>query len=224
MEAWAKEEDEVLLTAVRLYGVKAWSIVACALRGRTGKQCRERYQHQLLHSQPRCPSPSLLATERRYAAAAPSAHHQHHLQQQQYHHHHHFRKQQQQQQQQHYPATASKRRVYHQGLHVLVEADRTDAPGSSGGTGSGFGSLSFGCGVDTPRKRGRYVADDFDFRTPWSAPPRACCALPATPAGPEELTTVGLPRVDISDDSEVELVSGGGGGGGGGGGCGGGGG
>eukprot|EP01052_Picozoa_sp_SAG31_P029879 SAG31_NODE_3011_length_4788_cov_5.207080_4_plen_146_part_00 len=50
MPAWTKEEDEVLATAVRLYGVRAWSIVACALRGRSGKQCRERYQHQLLRS------------------------------------------------------------------------------------------------------------------------------------------------------------------------------
>ena len=50
MPTWTKEEDEVLTTAVRLYGVKAWSIVACALRGRTGKQCRERYYHWLVQN------------------------------------------------------------------------------------------------------------------------------------------------------------------------------
>lgn len=67
MPAWTKEEDEVLTTAVRLYGVKAWSIVACALRGRTGKQCRERYQHQLLHSKTVKTSAALLATERKFS-------------------------------------------------------------------------------------------------------------------------------------------------------------
>ena len=69
MPTWTKEEDEVLTTAVRLYGVKAWSIVACALRGRTGKQCRERYQHQLLHNKQPKTSAALQATERRFSVA-----------------------------------------------------------------------------------------------------------------------------------------------------------
>ena len=43
----------MLVTAVGLYGVKAWSIVACALRGRTGKQCRERHRYQLLQIDPK---------------------------------------------------------------------------------------------------------------------------------------------------------------------------
>ena len=41
--SWSTEEDESLRGAVATHGVKAWSAVSCALPGRTGKACRERW-------------------------------------------------------------------------------------------------------------------------------------------------------------------------------------
>lgn len=39
---WTKEEDEMIIELVKKYGAKKWSIVASNLKGRIGKQCRER--------------------------------------------------------------------------------------------------------------------------------------------------------------------------------------
>lgn len=45
--AWSPEEDTVLLELVRMHGPKKWSIIANALDGRIGKQCRERWHNHL---------------------------------------------------------------------------------------------------------------------------------------------------------------------------------
>lgn len=45
--AWSPEEDMVLLELVRMHGPKKWSIIANALDGRIGKQCRERWHNHL---------------------------------------------------------------------------------------------------------------------------------------------------------------------------------
>ena len=39
---WTKEEDEKVLQLVHQYGPKRWTLIAKQLKGRTGKQCRER--------------------------------------------------------------------------------------------------------------------------------------------------------------------------------------
>lgn len=44
---WTKEEDEKVLELVDLYGNKQWALVAKHLKGRLGKQCRERWHNHL---------------------------------------------------------------------------------------------------------------------------------------------------------------------------------
>lgn len=45
--AWTPEEDVILLELVRIHGPKKWSVIANALDGRIGKQCRERWHNHL---------------------------------------------------------------------------------------------------------------------------------------------------------------------------------
>ncbi|CAM4683525.1 hypothetical protein PO909_013497 [Leuciscus waleckii] len=45
--AWTKEEDERLIQLVSLFGDKKWSTIAKHLKGRRGKQCRERWHNHL---------------------------------------------------------------------------------------------------------------------------------------------------------------------------------
>ncbi|XP_013856052.1 myb-related protein B, partial [Austrofundulus limnaeus] len=44
---WTKEEDEKVIELVNLYGNKQWAMVARHLKGRLGKQCRERWHNHL---------------------------------------------------------------------------------------------------------------------------------------------------------------------------------
>eukprot|EP00013_Stygamoeba_regulata_P003073 CAMPEP_0177635940 /NCGR_PEP_ID=MMETSP0447-20121125/4171_1 /TAXON_ID=0 /ORGANISM="Stygamoeba regulata, Strain BSH-02190019" /LENGTH=664 /DNA_ID=CAMNT_0019137765 /DNA_START=12 /DNA_END=2006 /DNA_ORIENTATION=+ len=44
---WTKEEDELVLKLVAKYGPRRWSLIASHLRGRIGKQCRERWHNHL---------------------------------------------------------------------------------------------------------------------------------------------------------------------------------
>ncbi|KAG1927335.1 v-myb avian myeloblastosis viral oncogene homolog-like 2a [Pimephales promelas] len=44
---WTKEEDERLIQLVSLFGDKKWSTIAKHLKGRRGKQCRERWHNHL---------------------------------------------------------------------------------------------------------------------------------------------------------------------------------
>uniref|UniRef100_A0A7N6AHI2 V-myb avian myeloblastosis viral oncogene homolog-like 2b n=1 Tax=Anabas testudineus TaxID=64144 RepID=A0A7N6AHI2_ANATE len=44
---WTKEEDEKVIELVNLYGNKQWAVVAKHLKGRLGKQCRERWHNHL---------------------------------------------------------------------------------------------------------------------------------------------------------------------------------
>eukprot|EP00063_Salmo_salar_P046974 XP_014021809.1 PREDICTED: myb-related protein B isoform X1 [Salmo salar] len=44
---WTKEEDEKVIQLVKRYGNKQWAIVAKHLKGRVGKQCRERWHNHL---------------------------------------------------------------------------------------------------------------------------------------------------------------------------------
>jgi hypothetical protein len=44
---WTTREDELLTQMVQTYGTKRWSLVASSFKGRTGKQCRERWTNQL---------------------------------------------------------------------------------------------------------------------------------------------------------------------------------
>lgn len=44
---WTKEEDELVVELVRQYGAKKWSVIAAHLKGRIGKQCRERWHNHL---------------------------------------------------------------------------------------------------------------------------------------------------------------------------------
>ena len=39
---WTKEEDELVVELVKKYGPKRWTLIAKHLKGRIGKQCRER--------------------------------------------------------------------------------------------------------------------------------------------------------------------------------------
>jgi myb proto-oncogene protein len=39
---WTKEEDDLVIKLVEIHGAKKWSLIASHLRGRIGKQCRER--------------------------------------------------------------------------------------------------------------------------------------------------------------------------------------
>ncbi|KAM8863154.1 v-myb avian myeloblastosis viral oncogene homolog-like 2a isoform 2-T2 [Spinachia spinachia] len=44
---WSKEEDEKIVELVEVFGTKYWSLVARQLKGRLGKQCRERWLNHL---------------------------------------------------------------------------------------------------------------------------------------------------------------------------------
>ena len=44
---WSKEEDEILVHQIKMFGARKWSDIAEALLGRTGKQCRERWHNHL---------------------------------------------------------------------------------------------------------------------------------------------------------------------------------
>ena len=45
---WTPQEDEMLLKAVERFGLRDWVSVEKAMRGRRGKQCRERYHNHLV--------------------------------------------------------------------------------------------------------------------------------------------------------------------------------
>ena len=45
--AWTKEEDDLVTELVLKYGPKKWSLIASHLKGRIGKQCRERWHNHL---------------------------------------------------------------------------------------------------------------------------------------------------------------------------------
>ncbi|KAM4610828.1 v-myb avian myeloblastosis viral oncogene homolog-like 2a isoform 2-T2 [Polymixia lowei] len=45
--SWTKEEDEKVIELVQKYGTKHWSMIARQLKGRLGKQCRERWHNHL---------------------------------------------------------------------------------------------------------------------------------------------------------------------------------
>ena len=40
---WTKEEDDSVVQLVAQHGVTSWSFIARQLKGRLGKQCRERF-------------------------------------------------------------------------------------------------------------------------------------------------------------------------------------
>ncbi|XP_054706744.1 myb-related protein B-like [Uloborus diversus] len=44
---WTKEEDEKVVELVKRYGPKKWTLIAKHLKGRIGKQCRERWHNHL---------------------------------------------------------------------------------------------------------------------------------------------------------------------------------
>jgi hypothetical protein len=44
---WTKEEDESMIELVKKHGIKSWSTIARQLKGRLGKQCRERWHNHL---------------------------------------------------------------------------------------------------------------------------------------------------------------------------------
>lgn len=44
---WTKEEDEKVVELVERYGPKKWTLIARHLKGRIGKQCRERWHNHL---------------------------------------------------------------------------------------------------------------------------------------------------------------------------------
>ncbi|XP_077592122.1 myb-related protein A [Stigmatopora nigra] len=44
---WTREEDQKVIDLVRKYGPKRWSVIAKHLKGRIGKQCRERWHNHL---------------------------------------------------------------------------------------------------------------------------------------------------------------------------------
>ncbi|KAM6465785.1 transcriptional activator Myb isoform 2-T2 [Liasis olivaceus] len=44
---WTKEEDQQVIELVQKYGPKRWSVIAKHLKGRIGKQCRERWHNHL---------------------------------------------------------------------------------------------------------------------------------------------------------------------------------
>jgi len=45
--SWTREEDETILDFVKIHGDKDWAKLAIMLKGRTGKQCRERFKNHL---------------------------------------------------------------------------------------------------------------------------------------------------------------------------------
>uniref|UniRef100_H2XYB1 Transcription factor protein n=1 Tax=Ciona intestinalis TaxID=7719 RepID=H2XYB1_CIOIN len=44
---WTKDEDELVVELVKKYGPKKWSLISKHLKGRIGKQCRERWHNHL---------------------------------------------------------------------------------------------------------------------------------------------------------------------------------
>jgi len=44
---WTPEEDDTVISLVKVHGTKKWSLIARQLNGRLGKQCRERWYNQL---------------------------------------------------------------------------------------------------------------------------------------------------------------------------------
>ncbi|XP_070696271.1 v-myb avian myeloblastosis viral oncogene homolog-like 2a isoform X2 [Pempheris klunzingeri] len=44
---WSRDEDEKIVELVAKYGTKHWSLIAMHLKGRVGKQCRERWHNHL---------------------------------------------------------------------------------------------------------------------------------------------------------------------------------
>ncbi|KAK9497291.1 hypothetical protein O3M35_004637 [Rhynocoris fuscipes] len=44
---WTKEEDDTVVSLVERYGPKKWTLIARHLKGRIGKQCRERWHNHL---------------------------------------------------------------------------------------------------------------------------------------------------------------------------------
>eukprot|EP01119_Soliformovum_irregulare_P011343 TRINITY_DN2829_c0_g1_i1.p1 TRINITY_DN2829_c0_g1~~TRINITY_DN2829_c0_g1_i1.p1 ORF type:complete len:565 (+),score=154.93 TRINITY_DN2829_c0_g1_i1:153-1847(+) len=44
---WTKEEDDTVIQLVEKHGPKKWSLIASHLKGRIGKQCRERWHNHL---------------------------------------------------------------------------------------------------------------------------------------------------------------------------------
>ncbi|XP_068085635.1 uncharacterized protein [Anabrus simplex] len=44
---WSSEEDEMLMELVKKYGPKRWTLISRMLKGRVGKQCRERWHNHL---------------------------------------------------------------------------------------------------------------------------------------------------------------------------------
>ena len=44
---WTPEEDNAVIELVKQYGIKSWSFIARQLKGRLGKQCRERWHNHL---------------------------------------------------------------------------------------------------------------------------------------------------------------------------------
>lgn len=44
---WTKEEDDMVIELVNQFGPKRWSVIASHLKGRIGKQCRERWHNHL---------------------------------------------------------------------------------------------------------------------------------------------------------------------------------
>ncbi|NXX55128.1 MYBB protein, partial [Scopus umbretta] len=44
---WTKEEDQKVIELVKKYGTKQWTLIAKHLKGRLGKQCRERWHNHL---------------------------------------------------------------------------------------------------------------------------------------------------------------------------------
>eukprot|EP00730_Choanoeca_flexa_P009081 TRINITY_DN12580_c0_g2_i1.p1 TRINITY_DN12580_c0_g2~~TRINITY_DN12580_c0_g2_i1.p1 ORF type:complete len:1081 (+),score=262.54 TRINITY_DN12580_c0_g2_i1:217-3459(+) len=44
---WTRDEDELVIQLVNKYGAKRWSLIASHLKGRIGKQCRERWHNHL---------------------------------------------------------------------------------------------------------------------------------------------------------------------------------
>ena len=44
---WTRDEDNMIMEHVQRHGTKSWSLLACQISGRTGKQMRERWHNQL---------------------------------------------------------------------------------------------------------------------------------------------------------------------------------
>lgn len=46
-QPWTESEDVVLADLVKAHGIKRWSVISSIMKGRSAKQCRERWKHQL---------------------------------------------------------------------------------------------------------------------------------------------------------------------------------